>query len=707
MTNQSFAFPCLASCGGPLQSSQQPDESTETPESFESVVAKLFSAAKPDSSDEIGLSVGAESLIAADAVTDVATTALLDSESNQDLFEGAGTATGKELSSTQSVSDAAVGSGTIQAMGNHFELQPLRIQAGQGDRGADDGTRDTSDVVSVSAGLPLSSLEIKQRPQVASDSIEGDLASADEGDVSDDSESPSLFAMNGQNSQGPSVGIGEGFENATQVSSQGLSFGSDDASEHFDSAGAQVVSAGIEGVNVLEASQTGGSEEYVSASSSTATHQSLSGSTSVNVDSGHHQASAGDATKTSQSPGSASMTGERFVQDASMEPNANASRISQINMAETGETRRTGNLDSAAQGTESSDVDLAAPIPPDSQIQPALDGQPSDVLANSGEAVAVAAANVAGGRRGRGAAGFDGAQANPTDGASVGLVNAGTAGDESINAASSGVTTVSNSASASVNEAESEVAITDSSPRQIEESSDEVGEYNQSSTESVDPELVADSVLASESSGIAIGDLNAAVDLDPTTSREPLADTSSIPSQSESPQVFTAEGRLAHDQYSQIQSSSDAQIVETLSLEDFLHDLSSPVAVKKTSEVIGEAMASSLRLDGKTVELELHPADLGMLKIQVTQHEHSIEAQIIATEFTTSELLLGQRDQLMDALADLGFDTSDVHIFHDDQSSGESKQQKSSDEFSFQSQTKASVPANRISVSSGGVNIVA
>ncbi|MCA9137420.1 MAG: flagellar hook-length control protein FliK [Planctomycetales bacterium] len=167
------------------------------------------------------------------------------------------------------------------------------------------------------------------------------------------------------------------------------------------------------------------------------------------------------------------------------------------------------------------------------------------------------------------------------------------------------------------------------------------------------------------------------------------------------------DGRTALDQYLQRQASSDDQVIHSLSLEEFAGDMSSPAAIKKSGQVIRDAMASSLRLDGRTVEVELHPAELGNLRIQVTQHEHSIEARIVTTEFTTSELLIGQRDMLMDTLSDLGFESSDVHIFHDEQSSGESSKREGSDDFSYQTKTKAAAPVSRESVSVGGVNIVA
>ncbi|WP_233903439.1 flagellar hook-length control protein FliK [Stieleria maiorica] len=153
---------------------------------------------------------------------------------------------------------------------------------------------------------------------------------------------------------------------------------------------------------------------------------------------------------------------------------------------------------------------------------------------------------------------------------------------------------------------------------------------------------------------------------------------------------------------------ADQEIFETLSLEEFIQSSpASPEAVKKTAEVIHEAMRTSLQLDGQTVRLEVHPAELGTLKIHVTQTDQAIETQIIATEYVTSELLLSHRDQLMDALADAGFDASDVNISYQDQSSGESEGQHRPADHRYQSKSQAQSSMSRESVSGGGVNIVA
>ncbi|MCS7469501.1 flagellar hook-length control protein FliK [Stieleria sp. ICT_E10.1] len=188
---------------------------------------------------------------------------------------------------------------------------------------------------------------------------------------------------------------------------------------------------------------------------------------------------------------------------------------------------------------------------------------------------------------------------------------------------------------------------------------------------------------------------------DPMVSGEPIDVT---PDTSEQPSVVPIDSPFD----AAAEMSVEQEILESLSLEEFISQSpASPEAVKKTAEVIHDAMRSSLQLEGQTVRVEIHPAELGTLKIQVTQSDQAIETQIIATEFVTSELLTSHRDQLMEALSDLGFETSDVNIFYEDQSSTESESRQAPAEHRYQSKPETQSQVSRASVSGGGVNIVA
>ena len=91
--------------------------------------------------------------------------------------------------------------------------------------------------------------------------------------------------------------------------------------------------------------------------------------------------------------------------------------------------------------------------------------------------------------------------------------------------------------------------------------------------------------------------------------------------------------------------------------------------IEKSFDQIADAAAASLHEEGRVVRLQLHPVELGTIEIQVTQLEHSIDTQIVASEAVTSDLLNGHREQLLSTLSQLGFESSDVDIFHRDDAS--------------------------------------
>ncbi|MEM6472255.1 MAG: flagellar hook-length control protein FliK, partial [Planctomycetota bacterium] len=102
---------------------------------------------------------------------------------------------------------------------------------------------------------------------------------------------------------------------------------------------------------------------------------------------------------------------------------------------------------------------------------------------------------------------------------------------------------------------------------------------------------------------------------------------------------------------------------EALAIDELLAD-SAADGLDSAADVLLRAAETSLRQEGRTIQLELSPAELGTLRIQVLQTEHSIETQIVASEAVASELLNAHREQLTAALQSLGFETSDVEISH-------------------------------------------
>lgn len=110
----------------------------------------------------------------------------------------------------------------------------------------------------------------------------------------------------------------------------------------------------------------------------------------------------------------------------------------------------------------------------------------------------------------------------------------------------------------------------------------------------------------------------------------------------------------------------------------------------------------------QTLSLELHPAELGTLKIRVEQTSEQLVAQIIATEISSTELLTREKDFLLEALADLGLGETSLDISHggSQQNEGDGQDQPNtsfpwnlSDE--IQEQPSLAKPAN------GGINLIA
>ena len=168
--------------------------------------------------------------------------------------------------------------------------------------------------------------------------------------------------------------------------------------------------------------------------------------------------------------------------------------------------------------------------------------------------------------------------------------------------------------------------------------------------------------------------------------------------------------------YERIESGSgmDPIAEETLVLESLMQGDATVESLQTTGESLFRAAERSLRADGRSVQLELHPPELGMLKVNVTQVDQRIETHIIATELVTSELLNLHRDQLLQTLSDLGFDSSEVDISHE-QHAGEHERfggdQKSKDNpmTSARSRTDFAEPKPNPAVSNAksGLNIVA
>ncbi len=66
----------------------------------------------------------------------------------------------------------------------------------------------------------------------------------------------------------------------------------------------------------------------------------------------------------------------------------------------------------------------------------------------------------------------------------------------------------------------------------------------------------------------------------------------------------------------------------------------------------------------QSISIELNPPELGQIQITVEQSADQMVARIIATEFYSTELLLQEKDFLLEALSDLGFGETSLDISH-------------------------------------------
>ena len=81
----------------------------------------------------------------------------------------------------------------------------------------------------------------------------------------------------------------------------------------------------------------------------------------------------------------------------------------------------------------------------------------------------------------------------------------------------------------------------------------------------------------------------------------------------------------------------------------------------------------------RQISLQIHPAELGQLKILVGAESVNLTAQIVASEFVTSEMLIREKGQLLNALQEIGIDLPDVEISYQQSSS-----QQDRDDLEFQ-----------------------
>jgi flagellar hook-length control protein FliK len=111
----------------------------------------------------------------------------------------------------------------------------------------------------------------------------------------------------------------------------------------------------------------------------------------------------------------------------------------------------------------------------------------------------------------------------------------------------------------------------------------------------------------------------------------------------------------------------------------------------------------------QTLSIELHPVELGRLTIRVEQTSHQLSAQIFTNEAASSDLLLKEKDFLLEALADLGFGETSLDISHGqpDHSDSGSRHASPNSNVSIQDTVNQNIALTPVQVSTTGINFVA
>lgn len=121
--------------------------------------------------------------------------------------------------------------------------------------------------------------------------------------------------------------------------------------------------------------------------------------------------------------------------------------------------------------------------------------------------------------------------------------------------------------------------------------------------------------------------------------------------------------------------------------------------------------------EARQLTIELHPAELGQLTVNVDWDNELVKAQIIASEFSTSELLNRDKSILIEAIRESGFDLESFDVSHGDSQSGANSQRSRADIRTLEPQLPNRLRSDRPAGSAGigsegkanstGVNLIA
>ena len=99
---------------------------------------------------------------------------------------------------------------------------------------------------------------------------------------------------------------------------------------------------------------------------------------------------------------------------------------------------------------------------------------------------------------------------------------------------------------------------------------------------------------------------------------------------------------------------------------------------KQVAEAIFQVVDSAEQQElVRSVSLDLQPEELGRLRIHIEQTAESISATIVAAEAASNDLLQSQKQKLLESLAGLGYEHTNVDISHDQNRSSDQSDHRS------------------------------
>ena len=94
------------------------------------------------------------------------------------------------------------------------------------------------------------------------------------------------------------------------------------------------------------------------------------------------------------------------------------------------------------------------------------------------------------------------------------------------------------------------------------------------------------------------------------------------------------------------------------------------VAKSEMTQTVTNGLVQQAQLneqgDHRQLVLQLHPAELGQVTLQVDWENETLKAKIIASDLGTSEILNQNKQQMVQALAEEGLSFDSLDVAHDD-----------------------------------------